>query len=176
MKKNLFAAVLICGLVCGVSTVAVAEHHETVTVELQAEVLKVDGNTVVIKRIPSGEIHTTDVDPAREINLDGKMITVKDLPAGTMLSAKVDVVPSEETIEQVSGTIMHIVAKTVVLRMDSGEVKSFTVDYDREFMVDGQPKTIREMREGTRVTATRLLADPSTIIKPDTPIYGKAPK
>jgi hypothetical protein len=176
MSRNLVATVLVAGLVLGVTGVAVATHHEKVTIEYKGEVIKVDGNTVVTKMIPSGEIRTTTVDPAREIIVDGKPITVKDLQVGTTLSAKVDVIPSEETATQVSGTIMHIVAKTVIIRLDSGEVKSYTVDYDREFMVDGQPKTIQQMREGTYVTATKIIADPSTVITPETPITGEAPK
>lgn len=176
MSRNLVATVLVVGLVIGLTAVAVAEHHEKVTIEYKGEVVSVDGNTMVTKMLPSGEIRTFTVDPAREFVIDGKPVTVKDLQAGTMLSAKVDVMPSEETATQISGTIMHIVAKTVIIRLDSGEVKSYTVDYDREFMVDGQPKTIQEMHEGTRVTATKIIADPETVITPETPITGKAPK
>lgn len=176
MSQKWVAAVMVVGLVVGLAGAAVAAHHEKVTIEYQGEVLDVDGNTLVTKMIPSGEVKTFTVDPAREFIVDGKAITVEDLEPGTVLSAKVDVMPSEETAQQISGTIMHIVAKTVVIRLDSGEVKSYTVDYDREFMVDGQPKTIQEMHEGTRVTATRIIADPETVITPDTPITGKAPK
>ena len=176
MSRKLLATMLVVGLALGLAGVAAAAHHEKVTIEYQGEVLKVDGNSMVTKMIPSGEVKTFTVDPAREFMIDGKAVTVEGLKPGTVLSAKVDVVPSEETATQISGTIMHIVAKTVIIRLDSGEVKSYTVDYDREFMVDGQPKTIQEMHEGTRVTATKIIADPETVITPETPITGKAPK
>lgn len=175
-SKSLVATMMVIGLVIGLATVAVAAHHETVTIEFKGEVLKVDGTTVVIKMLPDGEIRTTDVDPAREMVVDGETITVKDLKEGTVLSAKVDVMPSDETVTQVSGTVMHIVAKTVVVRLDSGEVKSYTVDYDYEFMVNGEPKTIQQLHEGYKLTATKIHADPSTVITPETPITGKAPK
>jgi RNase P/RNase MRP subunit p29 len=176
MSRNLVATVLVVGLVLGVAGVAVASHHEKVTIEYKGEVVDIDGNTMVTKMIPSGEVKTFTVDPAREFIIDGKAMTIKDLEEGTVLSAKVDVMPSEETATQISGTIMHIVAKTVVIRLDSGEIKSYTVDYDREFMVDGQPKTIQQMHEGSRVTATKIIADPENVITPDTPITGTAPK
>lgn len=167
---------MIVVLAFGLAFVAAAEAGDEVTVEFKAEVLDVDGNTVIAKMLPSGTVRTFDVNPTREFIVDGKTITVADLKVGTKLETEVTFVPSEEMVESLSGTVLRVVAMTAVVRLETGEVKSYTVDSDYEFMVDGNPKTIRELQEGTKLTAYKLMADPATVITPDTPITGKAPK
>jgi hypothetical protein len=43
-------------------------------------------------------------------------------------------------------------------------------------MVEGKPKKVQDLTPKTRLTATKIMADPAVVITPDTPITGKAPK
>jgi hypothetical protein len=174
--RNVVGALVVVGLVFGLALAVAAEEAEEVTVEFKGEVLDVDGNTVIVKMLPSGNVRTFDVRPGREFIVDGKTITVADLKPGTVLETKATFVPTTDQVSSISGTVVKVVAMTAVVRLETGEIKSYTVDSDYQFMVDGNPKTIRELQEGTKLTATRITADPATVITPETPITGKAPK
>lgn len=170
---------LVCALVAGLAHVpsAVAqESEEMVEIEFKAKVLDVDGSTVIAEMIPSGNVRTFTVREGREFLIDGKTVTVDGLQVGTVLSAKAKVVPSEEVLTTVTGTVMKVVARTAIIRHDDGTVKSYTVDSDFTFDVSGEPTTVMDLKEGTKITATRIKADPATVITPETPITGVAPK
>ena len=170
IARLIFVLALIAGLTYSVAEARAEE--DTVVVEVSAKVLKVDGNTVVIERIPSGEIRTATVAADRQFIIDGKTITVEELMEGTVLTAKITTIPSEDTVEVNSGTVIDIFGMTVVVRMDNGQVRQFTASNDWEFDVDGRKLTVRELRAHHKLTAVAFKADPSTMITDETPITG----
>lgn len=174
-RKIVIKTLVVLGLAVGLSLAATAEEMEEVTMEFSGEVLKVDGNTVVVNMLPDGPVRTFTAKPGRTATIDGETITVDQLEVGTVLTAKATFVPSPEMVTEVSGTVMHVVSRTVIVRLDSGEVKQYTVDPDFTFTVQGEPKTIFDLRPGTQLTATRVRADPAVVITPETPITGTSP-
>lgn len=173
--KLLLVFALVAGLAYATPVVA-QESEEMVEIEYKGEVVQVDGNTLITKMIPSGNVRTFTVAEGREFLIDGKTVTIDGLEPGTVLSAKAMVVPSEEVLTTVTGTVMRVVARTAIIRLDDGSVKSYTVDSDFTFDVSGEPTTVMDLKEGTKITATRIKADPETVITPETPITGTAPK
>ena len=174
--RNVARTMMVVGLAVGLAFAAAAEEAETVTIEYTAEVLKVDGNTVVTKMLPSGDVRTFTAKPGRTINVDGQTVTVENLQVGTVLSAKATFVPEPEMVTTVSGRVIHVVAQTVIVKLDSGEVKQFTVKDDYTFMVEGTPRKVQHLTPKMKLTATKIMADPAVVITADTPITGKAPK
>jgi hypothetical protein len=43
-------------------------------------------------------------------------------------------------------------------------------------MVDGKPRTVDKITPKTKLSATRIKADPAAVITPEVPITGKAPE
>lgn len=175
VERVLVVLILAIGLI-QTGAVAAPSSAEEVSVTISGEVVKVDGDTVVTKLIPSGEIRTVVVPEGREFIVDGNTITVDKLKPGTVLTAHITTVPSPETVEVASGTIIHIAGMTIVMRMDNRKIKQFTVSTDWEFEVDGKKLNVRELRENQRLTAVSFKADPRTLITPDTEITGKSPR
>ena len=64
----------------------------------------------------------------------------------------------------------------VVLRLENGEVKEYKVPDWYRFMVEGKSASVQELREGMKVSATKIVEEPKTEISSDTVITGKAPK
>ena len=173
--RALVVLVLAIGIV-QTGAVAAPSSDEEVSISISAEVVKVDGDVLVTKLIPSGEIRTVVVPEGREFIIDGNAVTVDKLKPGTVLSATITTVPSPDTVEVVSGTIIHISGMTIVMRMDNRQVKQFTASTDWEFDVGGKKMNVRELRANQRLTAVSYKADPRTLIAPDAQITGKSPR
>jgi len=45
-----------------------------------------------------------------------------------------------------------------------------------KFMVEGKPATVHELKQGMKVTATKIVEEPQTELSTETVITGKAPK
>lgn len=172
------AVVLAAGLVF----TAHAQESEAVTVTFEGEVLKVEEGALVLKMQPDGEVRTSTPVEGRKVIVDGEEIPWEELEVGTVLSATVNFIPDPDMYEEVSGKMIHRVNQTVIMKLETGEVKQFTVDNDFRFYakgmgyVDGKAYPIQDLRPGIKVTATRVKADPAMVISPATPIMGKAPK
>lgn len=175
VERVLVVLVLAIGLI-QTGAVAAPSSDEEVSITISGEVVKVDGDVLVTKLIPNGEIRTVVVPEGREFIIDGNVVTVDKLKPGTVLSAKIATVPSPDTVEVVSGTIIHISGMTIVMRMDNRQVRQFTASPDWEFDVGGRKMTVRELRPNQRLTAVSYKADPRTLISPDTQITGKSPR
>jgi hypothetical protein len=66
-------------------------------------------------------------------------------PAGT---AKV-------TTTQMTGEVVQVDGNNLLVRMQpGGQYRTFNVQPTRQFMIDGQPKTVKDLTPGTTLTAT----------------------
>src|SRR5688572_15252913 len=58
-------------------------------------------------------------------------------------------------IGQMSGTVVAVDGNSLLAKMEpSGTYRWFTIPPDRQFVIDGQPKTIGQLTPGTALTAT----------------------
>jgi len=80
------------------------------------------------------------------------------------------------TTSSLEGTVLWAQNNYVVLRLDNGEVKEYKVPESYQFNVKGKPATVKELREGMKVSATKIVEEPRTEISSATQITGKAPK
>ena len=55
---------------------------------------------------------------------------------------------------QMSGTVQYVEGNTLVVKMASGEIRSFTVPPERDFVIDGVAKKVGDLQPGTVLNAT----------------------
>jgi hypothetical protein len=56
--------------------------------------------------------------------------------------------------ERLQGTVEYVEGNRLVVRMSDGEIRHFEVPESRRFIIDGQEKTIHDLKPGTKLTAT----------------------
>ena len=56
--------------------------------------------------------------------------------------------------EQLHGTVAYVEGNNLVVRMSTGDLRNFSVPETRQFIIDGRPVSIHELKPGTRLTAT----------------------
>jgi hypothetical protein len=166
MKRAMTRVLVAFALVCLTGAAALAQTAATETKKF--EVIAVNGNELVVK-VPEGTRELTVPDDFR-FNVNGKMLPVGELKPGM---AGIATITTKTTLNPVTltqvknGTVMRVVAGTVVIRTDEG-IKQFTAGdvQKRGIMLvrDGKTVDVTELRTNDKVTATIITVLPPTTL------------
>jgi len=75
--------------------------------------------------------------------------------------------------EQLSGTVVAVDGSTLVVKMASGDLRTFTPPESRRFVVDGKELSLRELKPGTKLRATVTNTETSVTDRTTTVGTGK---
>lgn len=178
------AAVLLMGLATlhaqTATTGKTAAGAATVTThEISGEVLYVEGNTLVGKVQPSGEIRAFNIRPGQQFMIDGQARLINELKPGTVLNATVITTTQPMTVRTVTvtnGTVWYVSGNNVILTLENGQNRQYTVPESYHFTVGGKPATVYELRKGMKVSGAKIVEAPMNEISTNAVITGKAPK
>ena len=149
------------------------------TVKMTGEVVRVQGNWLLVKMQPQGNYSLFDVKPGREFIIDGQTKHIMDLQPGTVLTATITTTTTPVTMrttETLNGTVWWAQGNYVVLTLPNGQNHEYKVPDTFQFMVEGKPATVKDLRQGMKVTATKIVEEPFTEISTQASVTGKAPK
>jgi hypothetical protein len=139
----------------------------------------VQGNTLVARMQPNGLYHVFTVQQGREFVIDGQTRHIGDLKPGTVLTATVTTTTRPVTVRTTSvlnGTVWWVQGNYVVLTHENGESHEYNVPASFKFVVEGKPASVSELKQGMKVSATKIVEEPYTELATNTVVTGKAPK
>lgn len=142
----------------------------------QGEVISVYGNTMVVK-MSTGEVKEVAVPADFKFDVNGKMLTVGELTPGMMLTAVVKTTQVPETVRTVqmkNAEVVKVSGSNLIVKQD-GALKSYNVPAGFTFVVDGQNKSITDLRPGTKLTAEIVYKSENMVTEKDVNISGVAP-
>jgi hypothetical protein len=142
-----------------------------------AEVIHVSGHEMVVE-LENGKFELLNLPADFKFNVDGKHLTVHELKPGTKLSQDIHTVSTPQevtTVRTVNGKVWHVSANHVILSFPSGENKSYTVPEGIVFNIDGQKKTVFDLRKGMEISATVVTVAPQQTLSTHTVVTGQAP-
>lgn len=170
MRKSVF----VIAVIAVVAFAAVAIAQTTTTEIRRAAVVAVYGNHVVV-RGADGVDREHEVPEGFTFNIDGKDLTVDQLKPGMILTATITTTTAPEVVHTEvvkKGEVLKVVGRTLMVRTPEG-VKTFRdVPSDFVFWVDGQEKTIYDLREGMHLTATIVSEQAVETTKQDISVTG----
>ena len=151
---------------------------KTVTVE-RGEVVYVSGHDLLLK-MEDGEIrHIANVPESARATVDGKEIGIHDVKVGMKLQKTITTTTTPTVItkvETVTGKVFHVTPPTsVILTLEDGTNQEFKIPKDQKFNVDGQMVDAFGLREGMKISATRITETPETVVSQKTMVTGKMP-
>jgi LPXTG-motif cell wall-anchored protein len=82
-----------------------------------------------------------------------------------VLNAVAAVAQGSEKTETLSGSVIEVDGGTLIVKMDTGEVRSFTPPADAVFTIDGKPLKLNQLQPGTKLTATYKTTSTTTMAK-----------
>ena len=147
---------LVATLVCMVSAQGVRAQHVETRFE-NAEVVYVEGNDVVVK-LANGEVKQFEIPEGLRITIDGKDVTVHELTPGMKLTATVTTATPPRWVDTVEvielGTVWKNVGNSLIIKTPEGENRMYRVPTGGKITVEGKEKTLDQLREGDKITAT----------------------
>jgi hypothetical protein len=176
-------SVAIMGLAAGpqaqTRTTEAAGAAKVTSSKMTGEVVIVDGNNLLVRMQADGQYRIFNVMPGREFIIDGQKKLIGDLSPGTTLTATITTREQPITIRTTSslnGEVWYVDRNYVILRLANGEVRDYNVPDSYRFTVEGKPASVKELRKGMQVSATKIVAENQTEISSETVVTGTARK
>jgi len=158
------------------TTAGQASHAETVE---RGEVVHVSGNDLVVKMEDGTIRHFPNVPDSARATVDGRELGIHDLKPGMKLERTITVTTTPQTIttvQTVTGKVWHVSPpSSVILRLEDGTNQQFKIPKDQKFTVDGQETDAWGLKKGMKVSATKVVEEPQTVVEHQRQVTGSMP-
>jgi hypothetical protein len=161
-----------------VKTETATEHGPStkqVTVE-RGEVLLVTGNDLVVKMEDGSIRHIANVPESARVEVDGKQLGIHDVQPGMKLQRTITTTTTPKTIttvQSVTGKVWHVTPPaSVILTLEDGSNQSFKIPKGQKFMVDGQQTDAWGLKKGMKISATKVVEVPETVVDQEKRVSG----
>src|SRR6516162_2230117 len=143
------------------------------------EVVAVKGNDLFVK-MPDGTIRDfPNVPEGARATVDGKKLGIHELKPGMKLQRTTVTTTTPQvvtTIQTVTGKVWHVTPPlSVILTLENGQNQEFKIPEGQKFTVNGQETDAWGLREGMKVTATKIVESPETAVSQQTQVTGTMP-
>jgi len=144
----------------------------------KGEVVYVSGHDLILK-MADGTIRHVVVPDTATATVDGKQIGIHDVKVGMKLQKTISTTTTPTTITQVdtvTGKVFHVTPPlSVILTLDDGTNQEFKIPEGQKFDVDGQMVDAWGLREGMKVSATKVTETPETVVTQKAKVTGTMP-
>ena len=158
-------------------TSAGAASHQ-VKVE-RAEVVLVDGNDLVLKMEDGSIRHVANVPESSRVTVDGREVGIHELKPGMHLQKTITTTTTPKVItttQTVTGKVWHVNPPlSVTLTMDDGTNQTFKIPNGQTFMVNGEKKDAFSLKKGMKISATKVVEEPITVVEHQAQLAGHMP-
>jgi LPXTG-motif cell wall-anchored protein len=144
-----------------------------------AQVVSVNGNDLVVKMADGTIRHFANVPESARVTVDGKQLGIHDLKPGMTLQRTITTTTVPKmiiTTQSVTGTVWHVQPPlSVILTMDDGKNQQFKIPKGQKFDVNGQMVDAWGLKKGMKVTATKVVEEPMTVVNQQRKLTGQMP-
>jgi hypothetical protein len=161
------------------TTTKEAGKTEVTTEQITGEVVLVDQNILLARMQPSGQYRMFNIQPTQQFMIDGKSKRLVDLTPGTFLTATAITTTQPVTIRTTTvtnGTVWYVQGNYVIITLENGQQREYTVPDGFTFTAEGKPATVKELRKGMKISATKIVAEPTHEISKEIVITGQGPR
>ena len=151
---------------------------KVVTSQVHGE-LVAKGSNWLIAKDTHGNYKLYNVQAGRKAIVDGVAKTLDELQMGTMLTSTATTTETplvNRTTTITEGKVFWASPKSIIVTLESGENKQYEVPDGFKFDVDGKQISAMELRPGMKLTGTKIVEEPVTVITKDVVVTGVAPK
>jgi RNase P/RNase MRP subunit p29 len=183
---SLLAVTALClaftiGLYAQVKTkTSTAADQSTTEVQVErGEVVRVDGNALMVKMEDGSIRHFNNVPESARVTVEGKQLSIHDLKPGMKLERTITTTTTPETVttvKTVTGTVWQVSPpNSVILRLEDGTTQKFKIPKGQKFTVNGEQTDAWGLRQGMKISATKVVEEPLTTIEQQRQVTGTMP-
>ena len=192
MLRVVFRTLRVCAVMVGALSLAAGaaaqatQTKETVpggpttikAKQVSGELVAKGSNWLIAKDL-AGNYRLYDVQPGRKAIVDGVSQSLDQLKLGTWLTStatttETPIIKRTTTITQ--GTVFWAAPTSIIVTLENGENKQYEVPSDFKFDVAGKKLSAMELRPGMKLTGTKIVEEPVTVITHDVVVTGVAPR
>lgn len=145
----------------------------------RGEVVLVNGNDLVVKMEDGSIRHIPNVPESARITVDGEQLGIHDLKPGMKLQRTITTTTMPQivtTVQTVTGTVWNVTPPlSVILTLENGENQSFKIPKGQKFNVDGQMLDAFALKKGMKISATKIVEVPETVVSEQRKVTGTMP-
>lgn len=160
------------------TTETAGQPTQEVQVE-RAEILAVQGNDLILKMDDGSIRHIANVPESARAVVDGKEVGIHDVKPGMKLQRTITTTTTPKTIttvQSVTGKVWHVNPPTsVILTLEDGTNQSFKIPKGQQFNVDGQMVDAWGLKKGMKISATKVVEEPITVVDEQKRLTGTMP-
>lgn len=148
------------------------------TTQVKGE-LVAKGSNWLIAKDSLGAYRIYSVPAGRKAIVDGVPKGLDQLQIGTMLTSTATTTETplvNRTTTITKGTVFWASPKSIIVTLENHENKQYEVPSGFMFDVEGKKLSAMELRPGMKVTGTKIVEEPVTVISQDVVVTGVAPK
>jgi len=143
------------------------------------EVVAVKGNNLFVKMADGSVRDFPNVPESARATVDGKKLGIHELKPGMKLQRTTVTTTTPQvvtTIQTVTGKVWRVNPPLwVILNLENGENQMFKIPEGQKFTVNGQETDAWGLKEGMKVTATKIVESPETTVSQQTQVTGTMP-
>lgn len=142
-----------------------------------AEVIHVSNHQIVVK-LADRRMELLNLPEDQKFQVDGRELTMHELKPGTKITQEIHTVTTPQevtTLRTVKGKVWQINPPHLILDFGSGNAKSYTVPDGIVFHINGEDKTVFDLRKGMDIDATVLTTTPQNVVARHHEITGQVP-
>ena len=143
----------------------------------RGEVVYASGSDLVLKKDDGTVVHFANVSDTATV--DGKQVAIDDLEPGMKLERAITTTTTPHTVatvQTVSGRVWHVSPPHfVILTLEDGTNHKFDLPNDHKVFVDGRLVDAWALKKGMKISATRVIEAPGTVVAQQTKLTGTAP-
>jgi RNase P/RNase MRP subunit p29 len=142
-------------------------------------VVLVDGNDLVVKAEDGHLVHFANVPESARATVDGQQLGIHDLKPGMKLERTITTTTTPQTITTVNtvkGTVWNVnPPSSVILTLEDGTNQQFKIPDGQKFNIDGEMVDAWGLRKGMKLSATKVVEQPETVVEQQKQIAGTMP-
>jgi len=145
----------------------------------RGEVVSVNGNDLIVKMEDGSLRHFANVPESARVTVDGKQLGIHDLRTGMKLERTITTTTIPKTIttvQTVTGTVWQVTPpNSVILRLEDNSTQRFKIPKGQKFTVNGQETDAFGLRKGMKISATKVVEVPETVVEQQRKVTGTMP-
>jgi len=155
------------------------EHRQTgpakITVDTRdTTVAYIEGNHLVV-RLANGSLEAIRIPPEERFNIEGQKLALHELKPGMTLTDEVFTTERPmmvKTVEITEGKVFHASPHRLVIHTKEGEAVDYKIPEWATIKINGEDKSLHELKRGQTITATITTEEPMTVIDQEKRSHG----